>query len=243
MESAATVADGAIWNPLPGFDGHLDLRTTTPQNTQQKNMELFGSRAGPQCIPHEQQMGATFDALMRGLEQQPYAEVFSYKPAYEPLNWTLPSAGSWPEMTSSSSASVSAPRPVRAEISNNVINSLDSYTYPTSTYPSSSNSGARRHSSSSASARYDPLAARRNSAPKGSASISPPASQGHQHQCSACPCKFARARDLTRHFRLHTGERPYECAGCNERFIRVDARKRHWNNRPACHTAHHSLLT
>jgi uncharacterized Zn-finger protein len=59
--------------------------------------------------------------------------------------------------------------------------------------------------------------------------------------CSKCTCTFARARDLTRHFRLHTGERPYECLGCGERFIRVDARKRHWAARPTCSEIHQRL--
>ncbi|PVF95963.1 hypothetical protein CPB86DRAFT_665069, partial [Serendipita vermifera] len=58
------------------------------------------------------------------------------------------------------------------------------------------------------------------------------------HICPQCQCTFARARDLTRHYRLHTGERPYECRGCGERFSRSDARKRHWFVRPDCLTAH-----
>ncbi|PVF95962.1 hypothetical protein CPB86DRAFT_553443 [Serendipita vermifera] len=62
-----------------------------------------------------------------------------------------------------------------------------------------------------------------------------------QFPCSKCTCTFARARDLTRHFRLHTGERPYECLGCGERFIRVDARKRHWAARPTCSEVHQNL--
>lgn len=264
--TAATIVDGPMWDPLSSFNDRLDMVTPpAPHDAQQNALGLFGGRSGPHCIPHGQPSGPSFDALMRGLEQQqPYAEVFSYKPAYEPLNWTLPSADScWPELASTSSASVSAPRPLRAEFNNDVLRSLDTCVFPTDDTTAYHHSEAARHhhSHSASSVRYNPLAIRRGSAPKGSASRLYPASSGspypqqlhhqqqptqqqqHQHQCSACPCKFARARDLTRHFRLHTGERPYECAGCNERFIRVDARKRHWNNRPACHAAHQTLTS
>ncbi|KAG8818258.1 hypothetical protein FRC19_010778 [Serendipita sp. 401] len=54
------------------------------------------------------------------------------------------------------------------------------------------------------------------------------------HFCPECPRSFARARDLKRHFRLHSGERPYLCTGCGEAFIRSDARGRHFANNPSC---------
>ena len=236
--AAAALIDGAMWNPLPAFDDHIDIGPPAPQNVHQNALGLFGGRTGPECIPQDQRLGTSFDALMRGLEQQPYTEVFSYKPAYEPLNWSLPSVDSWPDMTSSSSAPIASPRPFRADVSCETIRSLDSFSYPINSFHQPNKPSTFR--SRSSSIRYDPLSAQRNTASR-SMSTSTSANQGHQHQCSACPCKFARARDLTRHFRLHTGERPYECAGCHERFIRVDARKRHWNSHPACQAAHQNL--
>ncbi|GAA6022914.1 hypothetical protein JCM10207_006863 [Rhodosporidiobolus poonsookiae] len=46
--------------------------------------------------------------------------------------------------------------------------------------------------------------------------------------CRSCTVAFARRNDLLRHERTHTGETPFECRrGCNKRFKRSDARKRH----------------
>ena len=138
-------------------------------------------------------------------------------------------------MFSSSGLPLPAPQPVRANLNTDVLRSLDSHTYPTDTRSTSRTSSAcSTPKQSSSSLRYNPLVTRRE-IPKGSSTRSKDSnSPVYQHVCSTCSCKFARARDLTRHFRLHTGERPYECSGCNERFIRVDARKRHWNNHPRC---------
>lgn len=47
--------------------------------------------------------------------------------------------------------------------------------------------------------------------------------------CDFCPARFTRGHDLRRHIRLHTDERPFECATCGKGFSRSDALKRHEN--------------
>lgn len=65
---------------------------------------------------------------------------------------------------------------------------------------------------------------------------SSPFSTTQKHACSfpSCTLAFARARDLKRHFRLHSGELPYKCDGCGRGFIRSDARGRHWRSQVEC---------
>lgn len=46
-------------------------------------------------------------------------------------------------------------------------------------------------------------------------------------QCEYCPRRFKNQTQLKLHTRLHTGEKPFGCASCNERFIRRDYLKRH----------------
>ncbi|KAM9488260.1 zinc finger protein 1035 isoform 1-T4 [Clarias gariepinus] len=46
-------------------------------------------------------------------------------------------------------------------------------------------------------------------------------------QCEYCPRRFKNQTQLKVHTRLHTGEKPFGCASCNERFIRRDYLKRH----------------
>ncbi|KIM28267.1 hypothetical protein M408DRAFT_329606 [Serendipita vermifera MAFF 305830] len=57
-----------------------------------------------------------------------------------------------------------------------------------------------------------------------------------KHACTfpGCTLAFARARDLKRHFRLHSGELPYSCVTCGRGFIRSDARGRHYRSQPEC---------
>lgn len=44
------------------------------------------------------------------------------------------------------------------------------------------------------------------------------------YHCSwdGCGWKFARSDELTRHFRKHTGQKPYECMLCHRAFSRSD---------------------
>ena len=44
------------------------------------------------------------------------------------------------------------------------------------------------------------------------------------YQCSwkGCGWKFARSDELTRHYRKHTGDRPFQCRLCERAFSRSD---------------------
>ncbi|KAG9090326.1 hypothetical protein FS749_000642 [Ceratobasidium sp. UAMH 11750] len=57
-----------------------------------------------------------------------------------------------------------------------------------------------------------------------------------------CNLDFARKHDWSRHQRVHTGETPYICRGCDRPFKRPDARGRHWDSRPECESSHTGIV-
>ena len=47
------------------------------------------------------------------------------------------------------------------------------------------------------------------------------------HECAICMKKFSLREDLVKHFRIHLGEQPYNCAKCEKWFTQIGHRDQH----------------